>query len=105
MEKSSKIFVAGHRGLVGSAIVRRLQKEGYTNLVLKGREEVDLTRQEEVERFFEKERPEYVFLAAAKVGGIHANRTYPAEFIYQNLMIECNVIHSAYKYGVKNYCS
>ncbi|BCS80358.1 GDP-L-fucose synthase [Anaerocellum diazotrophicum] len=101
MEKSSKIFVAGHRGLVGSAIVRRLQKEGYTNLVLKGREEVDLTRQEEVERFFEKERPEYVFLAAAKVGGIHANRTYPAEFIYQNLMIECNVIHSAYKYGVK----
>lgn len=101
MEKLSKIFVAGHRGLVGSAIVRRLQKEGYTNLVLKGREEVDLTRQEEVERFFEKERPEYVFLAAAKVGGIHANRTYPAEFIYQNLMIECNVIHSAYKYGVK----
>ena len=101
MEKSSKIFVAGHRGLVGSAIVRKLQKEGYTNLILKGREEVDLTRQEEVERFFEKERPEYVFLAAAKVGGIHANRTYPAEFIYQNLMIECNVIHSAYKYGVK----
>jgi len=101
MEKSSKIFVAGHRGLVGSAIVRKLQKEGYTNLILKGREEVDLARQEEVERFFEKERPEYVFLAAAKVGGIHANRTYPAEFIYQNLMIECNVIHSAYKYGVK----
>jgi len=101
MEKSSKIFVAGHRGLVGSAIVRKLQKEGYTNLILKGREEVDLTRQEEVERFFKKERPEYVFLAAAKVGGIHANRTYPAEFIYQNLMIECNVIHSAYKYGVK----
>jgi len=101
MEKSSKIFVAGHRGLVGSAIVRKLQKEGYTNLILKGREEVDLTRQEEVEKFFEKERPEYVFLAAAKVGGIHANRTYPAEFIYQNLMIECNVIHSAYKCGVK----
>jgi GDP-L-fucose synthase len=101
MEKSSRIFVAGHRGLVGSAIVRKLQKEGYTNLILKGREEVDLTRQEEVERFFEKERPEYVFLAAAKVGGIHANRTYPAEFIYQNLMIECNVIHSAYKNGVK----
>lgn len=101
MKKSSKIFVAGHRGLVGSAIVRKLQKEGYTNLILKGREEVDLTRQEEVERFFEKERPEYVFLAAAKVGGIHANRTYPAEFVYQNLMIECNVIHSAYKYGVK----
>lgn len=101
MEKSSRIFVAGHRGLVGSAIVRKFQKEGYTNLILKGREEVDLTRQEEVERFFEKERPEYVFLAAAKVGGIQANRTYPAEFIYQNLMIECNVIHSAYKYGVK----
>ncbi|WPX08506.1 GDP-L-fucose synthase [Anaerocellum danielii] len=101
MDKNSRIFVAGHRGLVGSAIVRRLKKEGFTNLILKGREEVDLTRQEEVEKFFEKERPEYVFLAAAKVGGIHANRTYPADFIYQNLMIECNVIHSAYKYGVK----
>ncbi|WAM33651.1 GDP-L-fucose synthase [Caldicellulosiruptor morganii] len=101
MEKSSKIYVAGHRGLVGSAIVRRLLKENYTNLILKGREEVDLTRQEEVERFFEEHRPEYVFLAAARVGGIYANNTYPAEFIYQNLMIECNVIHSAYKFGVK----
>ncbi|ADQ41883.1 NAD-dependent epimerase/dehydratase [Caldicellulosiruptor acetigenus I77R1B] len=101
MEKTSKIYVAGHRGLVGSAIVRKLLREGYNNLVLKTREELDLTDQKMVEDFFDKEKPEYVFLAAAKVGGIHANRTYPAEFLYQNLMIESNVIHASYKYGVK----
>ncbi|KAA3617061.1 MAG: GDP-L-fucose synthase [Calditrichaeota bacterium] len=101
MNKNSKIFVAGHRGLVGSAIVRRLEKEGFTNLVLKTRSEVDLTRQAEVETFFESERPEFVFLSAAKVGGIHANNTYPAEFIYQNMMIQNNVINSAHKITVK----
>lgn len=101
MEKNSKIYVAGHRGLVGSAIVRKLISEGYNNLVLKTHNELDLTRQEDVEKFFERERPEYVFVAAAKVGGIYANNTYPAEFIYNNLMIECNVIHSAFKYDVK----
>jgi len=101
MEKDSKIYVAGHRGLVGSAIVRKLISEGYNNLVLKTHNELDLTRQEDVESFFERERPEYVFVAAAKVGGIYANNTYPAEFIYNNLMIECNVIHSAFKYDVK----
>lgn len=101
MEKTSKIYVAGHRGLVGSAIVRKLLREGYNNLVLKTREELDLTDQKMVEDFFDKEKPEYVFLAAAKVGGIHANRTYPAEFLYKNLMIESNVIHASYKYGVK----
>lgn len=101
MEKSSKIYICGHRGMVGSSILRRLQKEGYTNLIYKTHKELDLTRQSEVETFFEKERPEYVFLAAAKVGGIMANNTYRAEFLYQNLMIESNVIHSSYLYGVK----
>ncbi len=101
MEKNAKIYVAGHRGLVGSAIVRRLETQGYTNLCLKTHAELDLTRQADVEKFFERERPEYVFLAAAKVGGILANNTYPAEFIYTNLMIEANVIHSAYKFGTK----
>ncbi len=100
MEKESKIFVAGHKGLVGSAIVRKLRKDGYANLVLKTMAELDLTRQADVEQFFESEKPEYVFLAAAKVGGIHANNTYPAEFIYQNIMIQNNVINSAYNFGV-----
>lgn len=99
--KHSKIYVAGHRGMVGSAIVRRLKELGYTNLVYRTSKELDLRRQADVEKFFEEERPEYVFLAAAKVGGILANNTYPADFIYDNLMIETNVIHSAYKYGVK----
>jgi len=101
MEKEAKIFVAGHKGLVGSAIVRKLKEKGYTKIITKDKSEVDLRRQEEVERFFEKERPDYVFLAAAKVGGILANNTYPAEFIYDNLAIALNVINSAYKYKVK----
>ena len=101
MNKDSKIYVAGHRGLVGSAIVRNLEERGYTNIIYRTHKELDLTRQIEVEKFFEEEKPEYVFLAAAKVGGIHANNTRPAEFIYDNLMIESNIIHSAYKYGVK----
>jgi GDP-L-fucose synthase len=101
MRKDARIYVAGHRGLVGSAIVRKLQSEGYSNLVLRSHKELDLMRQAEVEAFFKSEKPEYVFLAAAKVGGILANNTYPAEFIYQNLLIESNVIHSAYSAGVK----
>jgi len=101
MEKNVKIFVAGHRGLVGSALVRRLRAEGFANLVLRARSELDLTEQTAVRDFFAAERPKYVFLAAAKVGGIHANNTYPAEFIYENLMIQNNVIHSAYLAGVK----
>lgn len=101
MEKGSRIYVAGHRGMVGSAITRKLGSEGYEDLILVGSKDLDLRRQVEVEAFFSKERPEYVFLAAAKVGGIMANSTYPAQFIYDNLMIESNVIHSAYKYGVK----
>jgi len=101
MDQSSKIYVAGHRGLVGSAIVRRLQSEGYSNLLLRTHSELDLTDQCQVDDFFSQERPDYVILAAAKVGGIHANNTYPAEFIYQNLMIEANVIHAAWKNGAK----
>jgi GDP-L-fucose synthase len=101
MEKNAKIYVAGHRGLAGSAIVRALRANGYTNLVLRSSKELDLRRQEAVEAFFAAERPEYVFLAAAKVGGIQANNIYRAEFIYENLMIEANVIHSAYLHGVK----
>ena len=101
MEKNSKIYVAGHRGLVGSAIVRNLEERGFTNIIGKTHKELDLTRQDEVERFFETEKPEYVFLAAAKVGGIQANNTTPAEFIYDNLMIETNIINSAYKNKVK----
>ena len=101
MEKNDKIFLAGHKGLVGSAIIRKLQKEGFTNIITKNRNELDLCNQAEVETFFEKEKPDYVILAAAKVGGIIANSTYPAEFIYENLMIACNVIHASYKSGVK----
>ncbi len=101
MEKDSKIYVAGHRGMVGSAIVRRLTKDGYTNLILRTRQELDLLDQQAVQQFFEQERPEYVFLAAAKVGGILANNTYRAQFIYENLQIQNNIIHSAYRYGVK----
>ena len=101
MEKNSKIYVAGHRGLAGSAIVRKLQKEGYDNLLLRTSKELDLRDQEAVKEFFENEKPEYVFLAAAKVGGIHANNTYPAEFLYDNLCIQNNVIHQSYKNGVK----
>lgn len=101
MEKNSKIYVAGHRGMVGSAIIRRLEEEGYTNIIYRTSVELDLRNQDAVEKFFEEEKPEYVFLAAAKVGGIYANNTFPAEFIYDNLMIETNVINSSYKNNVK----
>lgn len=101
MEKGSKIYVSGHRGLVGSALLRKLQTEGYSNIVTRTSKEIDLRRQADVDAFFEQERPEYVFLAAAKVGGILANSTYKAEFIYDNLMIATNVINSDYKYGAK----
>jgi GDP-L-fucose synthase len=101
MNKDAKIYIAGHRGMVGSAIIRDLQSKGYTNIITRTSRELDLIRQLDVEKFFEVEKPEYVFLAAAKVGGIYANNTYPAEFIYNNLMIEANIIHSAYKYKVK----
>jgi GDP-L-fucose synthase len=101
MNLDSRIYVAGHRGLVGSAIVRRLQAEGATNLILRARDELDLTNQAAVEAFFATERPEYVFLAAAKVGGIHANSIYPAEFIHDNLAIQTNVIHNSWKHGAK----
>jgi GDP-L-fucose synthase len=100
MNLDARIYVAGHRGLVGSAIVRALRQVGYTNLVLRTHAELELTDQSEVERFFLVERPEYVFLAAAKVGGIHANSSYPAEFIFQNLAVQTNVIESAHKAGV-----
>lgn len=101
MERTSKIFVAGSRGLVGSALVRQLTSRGCTNLLLPGIGELDLTSQRDVADFFRQEKPEYVFLAAAKVGGIHANNTYPAEFIYLNLAIQNNVIHQSYLHGVK----
>ena len=101
MEKKSKIFVAGHRGLVGSAIVRKLGKKGFENLVVRTRGELDLTDQPSVERFFDKEKPEYVFLGAAKVGGIYANNTYPAEFIFSNMQVQMNVINSSWKFGAK----
>lgn len=101
MNKDNKIYVAGHRGMVGSALVRRLQAEGFGNLLLPERKDLDLTRQAAVEDFFAAERPDYVFLAAAKVGGIYANDTYPAEFIAQNLQIELNVIDAAHRFGAK----
>lgn len=101
MNKTSKIYVAGHRGMVGSAIVRKLEAEGYRNLVLRSSSELDLRNQAAVRDFFASEKPEYVFLAAAKVGGIQANNVYRADFVYENLMIEANVIHAAYQYGVK----
>ncbi|MCC6599518.1 MAG: GDP-L-fucose synthase [Crocinitomicaceae bacterium] len=101
MEKKAKIYVAGHRGMVGSAIVRELTQSGFTSIVTRNSAELDLTTQDAVHLFFEKEQPEYVFLAAAKVGGIHANNTFRADFLYRNLMIEANVIHSAFTTGVK----
>lgn len=101
MEKNARIYVAGHRGMVGSAIVRRLNKEGYTNLLLKSSSELDLRNQASVNSFFDTEKPEYVFLSAAKVGGIQANNIYRANFLYDNLMIESNIIHAAYLSGVK----
>ena len=101
MDKEAKIYVAGHRGMVGSAIVRRLEKEGYGNLVLKTSSQLDLRNQEQVEQFFSEEKPEYVFLAAAKVGGIIANSNHPADFMYDNMILEMNVIHSAFVNQVK----
>ncbi|MCB2289994.1 GDP-L-fucose synthase [Clostridium sp. CS001] len=101
MNKGSKIYVAGHRGLVGCAIVRNLEVKGYTNIIGKTHNELDLTNQQQVRNFFEKEKPEYVFLAAAKVGGIHANNTYPADFIYENLEIQNNVIKAAHDFKVE----
>lgn len=100
MKKNSKIYIAGHRGLVGSAIVRNLESNGFTNIITRTHAELDLTNQADVRKFFEEERPEYVFLAAAKVGGIHANNTYPADFIYDNLMIQNNVIKAAHDFKV-----
>ena len=101
INKDAKIYVAGHRGLVGSAIVRNLQNKGYTNIIYRTHKELDLINQEAVRTFFQEEKPEYVFLAAAKVGGIHANNTYPADFIYDNLMIQNNVIKAAHDFEVK----
>jgi GDP-L-fucose synthase len=101
INKQPKIYVAGHRGMVGSAIIRELENQGQTNIVVRTHAELDLTDQQAVRTFFENEKPDQVYLAAAKVGGIHANNTYPAEFIYQNLMMEANVIHEAFKHGVQ----
>ena len=101
MEKNSKIYVAGHRGMVGSAIVRELQRQGYNNIITRTHRELDLCRQNQVEAFFEAEKPEYVFLAAAKVGGIIANQSALADFMYENMILEMNVIHSAWKNGCK----
>jgi len=101
MQKNSKIYVAGHNGLVGSAIVRNLVAAGYNNIIVRTSDELDLRNQQAVQDFFESERPEYVFLAAAKVGGIHANNSYPAQFIYDNLAIQTNVIHEAWRHNVK----
>ena len=101
MNKSNKIYVAGHRGMVGSAIIRVLKDQGFENIITRTHSELDLTNQQQVQDFFSQEKPDQVYLAAAKVGGIFANDTYPADFIYQNLMIETNVIHSAFKSGVK----
>jgi len=101
MDTNDKIYIAGHRGLVGSAIVRQLESRGFTNLLMRTHRELDLTNQIEVQNFFQKEQPDYVILAAGKVGGIYANNTYPADFIYQNMMIEANVVNSAYESKVK----
>ncbi len=101
MNITDKIYVAGHRGMVGSSIVRKLNRSGFSNIVTKASSEVDLRNQQDVNVFFENEKPDYVFLAAAKVGGIMANNTYKAEFLYDNLMIETNIIQAAYKNDVK----
>ena len=101
LDRNKKIYVAGHRGLVGSALVRKLEQEGFTNIITRTHAQLDLTRQDRVEAFFEEEKPDYVILAAAKVGGIHANDTYPADFIMKNLQIQCNVIDAAFKNQVK----
>ena len=99
MQKDSKIYVAGHRGMVGSAIIRELRRQGYNNIITRTHSELNLCRQEDVERFFAEEKPEYVFLAAAKVGGIVANSEALADFMYDNMMLEMNVIHAAWQNG------
>ena len=101
MNKEAKIYIAGHRGMVGSALMRKLEREGYKNIITRVSSELDLRNQVAVNAFFEQEHPEYIFLAAAKVGGIHANNTFRAEFIYDNLMIEANIVHAAHLCGVK----
>ena len=101
MEKDAKIYVAGHKGMVGSAIVRQLEAQGYTNIIVRSHKELDLTRQDQVEKFFEEEKPEYVFLAAAKVGGIMGNATAKGDFMYDNMILEMNVINAAWKNGCK----
>jgi len=101
MKPTTKIFVAGHRGMVGSAIIRHLQQKGFENIIIRSRSELDLCDQQAVQKFFKEVKPEEVYLAAAKVGGVHANNTYPAEFIYENLMVQTNVIHQAFLSGVK----
>ena len=101
MIEKPKIYVAGHHGMIGSAIVRKLKSLGYNNILTRTHDELDLTNQTQVQKFFENEKPDQVYLCAAKVGGIHANNTFPAEFIYDNLMIESNVIHNAWRVGVK----
>ena len=101
MQKTSLIYVAGHTGLVGSALIRTLQSQGFTNIITRSLEELNLENQSAVEEFFKKEQPEYVFLSAAKVGGIYANNTFPAEFAYSNMQIQCNIVHFSHKYSVK----
>ncbi len=105
MNKKSSIYIAGHTGLVGSALLRRLETDGYSNLIVRSHSDLDLIRQADVDGFFRSEKPEYVFLAAAKVGGIMANYTYPAEFIYTNLTIQNNVIHAAWESRCHSGCS
>ena len=101
MDFKDKIYIAGHKGLVGSAILRKLENRGFKNILVRTHDELDLTNQNQVKEFFEVEKPDYVILAAAKVGGIYANNTYPADFIYKNILIEANVINSAYENKVK----
>ena len=101
MNKNSRIYVAGHTGLLGSALLRLLKEKSYSNIITRTRKSLDLTNQKVVDSFFAKEKPEYIFLAAARVGGIYANKTYPADFIYQNMMIQTNVINSSLKYKTK----
>lgn len=104
MQKNEKIFVAGHRGLVGSAITRELKNKGYTNIITRTHNELDLTNNHAVELFFEEQKPDYVILSAAKVGGIHGNNTFPVEFFTENMKIQLNVIENSFKTMLKNYC-
>ena len=104
MKKESRIYIAGHRGMVGSAIFRKLREKDYRNIVCRSHEHLDLTRQKDLEDFFDREQPEYVFLAAARVGGIQANINHPGEFLYENLVIQNNVLHQSFLYGVKKLC-